>query len=745
MAMMINSINTNLDAFLPVSILNQGIRANQKEVQRASATDLNADKVIDNISAYTIEESLRIRTRMLNQANQNIQNDTALLKTAQGSGSSIVNSIKEIQKLALSATDESLTDEDRLVIQKDINRLVEQISSVSQITFNGRKLIDGTATTGNPAIAGTLSNNSLYSGTSAATLLTDLKSSGGASLGIEASDRITASYVQDGKIYTTSFTAGTNTLEDIFVNLNSITGMSLTDTAFVGGAQGILREPVEPPAPIEPPKPIAPTKPTAPTAPIAPTAPQAVSQPEIPRDFVPSSLPNVNDYPTNDEFVAAEEIYDAVQSGTAKVIEPPNDPTDANYANDLADYNTAVSNYGAKSYQDRIKEITDYEQYLQKKDAYDLEVVKYNAALADYNAAYAKYEDYLANNSGLTNETSGIYNYNGYVGRKNAYDSAQPGFNAAYERFADYVATAPDYREAYANYEAHLPTETPGTINQERTRAVAGYRDYVNWNGNYSTASDAYEKYGDYLDAYSGLVTQYEKDLEEYDRRYPKYLAYSKDYTENFHPQYEEDLANYRIMTANVVQHDSNGFSVTAREAGLERQISGVSINVTDSSGNAKETATSVLNNFRTTTFAADATEDNSVYFQISETVGQMLNLGFDDMRAEAFGLKGANGNIINISTKADADAALATIDNALNKATEQLQMIGSSEKKLGYISDSLSLEISNIQEPDWTVRNGGTAKTLTLYVMDLFNNNPAQSMFAMANQHSSVVLNLLR
>ena len=71
--------------------------------------------------------------------------------------------------------------------------------------------------------------------------------------------------------------------------------------------------------------------------------------------------------------------------------------------------------------------------------------------------------------------------------------------------------------------------------------------------------------------------------------------------------------------------------------------------------------------------------------------------------------------------------------------------MIGSSEKKLGYISDSLSLEISNIQEPDWTVRNGGTAKTLTLYVMDLFNNNPAQSMFAMANQHSSVVLNLLR
>ena len=185
--------------------------------------------------------------------------------------------------------------------------------------------------------------------------------------------------------------------------------------------------------------------------------------------------------------------------------------------------------------------------------------------------------------------------------------------------------------------------------------------------------------------------------------------------------------------------------SLTAQKPGLEGQISGVSINVTDSSGNAKLTANAALNNFKTTTFADDEREDKSMNFQIGETVGQTMNFGFNDMRAEAFGLKGTNGNIISISTKEDADAALSTINNALSKATEQMQMIGSSEKRLGYIADSLAIEISNIQEPDSLIRNAGMAKSLTVQTIDIFHRDRMQSMFAMANQHASSVLALLR
>ena len=133
------------------------------------------------------------------------------------------------------------------------------------------------------------------------------------------------------------------------------------------------------------------------------------------------------------------------------------------------------------------------------------------------------------------------------------------------------------------------------------------------------------------------------------------------------------------------------------------------------------------------------------MFFQIGDTINQSINFGFNDMRAEAFGLKGANGNIISISTKADADAAVSTIANALSKATEQLTTMGSSEKKLGYIADSLSFEISNIEEPDSLVRNLSMAKTLTVYSANYFRNNTSQSIFAIANQHSSSVLGLLR
>ena len=92
MAMVINSNNnTKFEGFDALSILKQNRTARQKEVQRTSTTALNINDAIDSVSAYTIAESLRIRTRVLGQANENIQNDTALLKTAQDRGNSIVD------------------------------------------------------------------------------------------------------------------------------------------------------------------------------------------------------------------------------------------------------------------------------------------------------------------------------------------------------------------------------------------------------------------------------------------------------------------------------------------------------------------------------------------------------------------------------------------------------------------------------------------------------------------------------
>ena len=716
MAMMVNNninTNNNFDAFRSLSFLNQNKIALQKEVQRASATRQDVKDTIDNVSAYTIEESLRIRTRILGQVNQNIQDDTALLKTAQGGGSSIVDSIKEIQKLATNAADESLTDNDRMVIQKDINRLVNQIVGDAQITFNGRNLIDGSATTGNQAIATVLSNNSLLNGTTADTALTALQNSSGVNLGITATDRITASYVKDGTAYTTSFTVGNNTLEDIFVNLNKINGVttadngmkSLTDAAFVGGGKGIVTapEPLTDPETLRPDTPdvARPAEVIAEPAPVA--EPEEVAAPLVPSEFAINS-----EAPSDAEVSSA---YDELETAVNALNEIEDLPKS------LGEFISSLQSEMLTRQDDgSVKDLSDftasktYQSLLDEEKALaDENADAINAALAD--------SDY-ANKVSAFNAANTEYN-----NKVEQYEFNQIAYNAVQAGAEQIDSEDSRYAEAVINYSA------------QEARAYVQYREQQAAYDQYLTDKAAYDKY-----------VSDKAQWDKYDTDYAKYAAYRKEYDEELYPQYQKDLAYYNMMSASAIKNDgNNGLSLTAQTPGLEGQISGISINVTDTSGRARALANAALNNFETTTFAEDERENNSFNFQIGETVGQTMNFGFKDMRAEAFGLKGTNGNIIDVTTQENANAALSTIKNALSKATEQLQTIGDTEKKLGYIADSLAIEIGNIQEPDSLIRNAGMARTLTVQTIDIFHRDRMQSMFAMANQHASSVLALLR
>ncbi len=774
MAMLVN--NTKFDTLNLLSILKQNTTNSRREVQKTTTTSLNINDAIDNVSAYAIEESLRIRTRILSRVTQNIQDDTALLKTAQGSSDSIVDSIKEIQKLAISATDESITDDDRRVIQRDINRLVNQISENAQVSFNGRNLIDGSATTGNQAIATVLSNNSLYSGTTADTALTALQSSNGASLGIDATDRITASYVKDGNIYTTSFSVDNNTLEDIFRNLNKINGVTeaedgrktLTDAAFVGGGGGIVTAP----APIRD-EPMIPEEKVDPTEPnfdrperVFSQAPSVIAEPEtllIPAESIPTE-PNGEEVSSAYEELGTtvralgdslrENLPESIGNTDLQDETPLQDDEPANLPEE--DLPAAEGNQSLPDAEQPVLNVDEFISNLQS------EMLQRQS-----DGSIMKLSDLTATNSyqRLSDEEKGLLsddviatintalNDSDYADKVDAHNAANAEYNTARAQYQAYdkaiqagaqIIYKPELGEEatpedQAQYDINLATYNNAVDNYSAQTAI----DYI-------AARKLYEDNQRDWDEYNKFTA-----WQDYDRKRDEYLTYINEtlpaYKEDKAKydlelaKFNEDMAEYRLMAAPALQNDSNGLSVTARLPGHEGQISGISINVTDSAGNAKSVANAALNKFKTTTFAADEREDNSISFQIGETAGQTMNFGFDDMRSEAFGLKGANGKIISISTKADADAALSTIENALNKATEQIQMIGSSEKRLGYIADSLSIEINNIQEPDSLIRNANMAKTFTLYALDIFNRDRTQSMFAIANQHSSSVLALLR
>ena len=88
---------------------------------------------------------MRLQIRSLFQNNQNLQNGIALLKTIDGAVGNIVEELRNLKELAINAANDTNTDADRKIIQKDFDQKKENINDIATITnFNGKTLLDGT-------------------------------------------------------------------------------------------------------------------------------------------------------------------------------------------------------------------------------------------------------------------------------------------------------------------------------------------------------------------------------------------------------------------------------------------------------------------------------------------------------------------------------------------------------------------------------------------------------------------------
>ena len=76
------AVKSNLTAARTLNVLNRNGKVAQKALRQA-ATGMKIISAADNASGYAISERMRAELRALDQANQNVQNDNALLKTAE--------------------------------------------------------------------------------------------------------------------------------------------------------------------------------------------------------------------------------------------------------------------------------------------------------------------------------------------------------------------------------------------------------------------------------------------------------------------------------------------------------------------------------------------------------------------------------------------------------------------------------------------------------------------------------------
>lgn len=510
-------VKNNMSAVRTLNTLNANTSALQKSLQKVSS-GMKINSAQDDASGYAISERMRVRIRSLDQANQNTQNDSSLMKTAEGAVGNTVEILRALKEKAINAANDSNTDEDRQTIQKEINQFIDQIDDNALVQFNGKYLIDGSKNNASVSSKTILLNQSLDVETDITSVLTSLRNRAGDSLGIQTSDKFQLSWVQNGQITTTSGSVKDITLENLLAKASDVADLQRTDTANSGliKAQGDVKY-----------------------------------QSDGTQTTLTFTNPKSTDVTTTVSYPAPD----------------PDDPT-------------------------MVTTLTTTATVPMHTDAGD-------------GVATITYDNIT--------QTSKV--------------------EAAVDKF---------------NKEVYTPDKTAG-------------------------------------------------------------------------------------------------LTVSAKDKGVDTQLSGLTISILDQDGNVKKAANAALDQFKQYQRAENKTGDMSLNFHIGSEANVAIKVGMSDMRSQALGLKGSDGVRIDVFTKERANAAINVIENALTKALDQQTTIGAIEARLEYTSTNLTTSSENVQAAESTIRDADMAKEMTNYTKSNVLLQAAQAMLAQANQNSSAVLSLLQ
>jgi flagellin len=137
-------INTNFTAVTANRNLNTAQRRMQTSVERLSS-GLRINHAQDDPAGLAIAEKIRTQVRGLTRASMNAQDGISLLQTAEAALAEVQNMLQRIRELSIQAANGTLTSQDRVQIQREVDQLLEEIDRASIATeFNTKKLLDGT-------------------------------------------------------------------------------------------------------------------------------------------------------------------------------------------------------------------------------------------------------------------------------------------------------------------------------------------------------------------------------------------------------------------------------------------------------------------------------------------------------------------------------------------------------------------------------------------------------------------------
>ncbi|AST56858.1 flagellin [Thermoanaerobacterium thermosaccharolyticum] len=138
-------INTNLSAINAWRALETNNTNTQKALQKLSS-GYRINSAADDAAGLAISEKMKAQIAGLNQAQRNAQDGISLLQTAEGALNETTSILQRMRELAVQASNDTNTGQDKANIQKEIQQLKSEINRIASTTqFNTKNLLDGTA------------------------------------------------------------------------------------------------------------------------------------------------------------------------------------------------------------------------------------------------------------------------------------------------------------------------------------------------------------------------------------------------------------------------------------------------------------------------------------------------------------------------------------------------------------------------------------------------------------------------
>lgn len=135
-------INTNVQALLTTKSLWHRNNDLAKSSEKLSlGTKIN--KSGDEPAGLAVANKMRMQIKGLEFADRNVNDAISVVQTAEGGVQEMENITQRMRELAVQAASDTLSEDDRKLIQEEINQLVTEIDSISaRMEFNKKDLLN---------------------------------------------------------------------------------------------------------------------------------------------------------------------------------------------------------------------------------------------------------------------------------------------------------------------------------------------------------------------------------------------------------------------------------------------------------------------------------------------------------------------------------------------------------------------------------------------------------------------------